>query len=105
MLCFVKSLSWLIVETCGSKLSNSFYRNIVRKIVSCDMGLSLNSFFFLLFISSVIDWLSPKNDGLFGGGRLDIMKSAANGELSSESCNKYKCEQPISHDFVANKKE
>ena len=57
------------------------------------------------YLCSVIDWLSPKNDGLFGGDRLDIMKSAANGELSSESCHKYKCEQPISHDFVANKKE
>ncbi len=55
--------------------------------------------------SRVIDWLSPKNDGLFGGDRLDIMKSAANGELSVESCDKYKCEQPISHEFVSNKKE
>jgi len=40
-----KNLPWLVIETCGSKLSfyrNIFlskYRNIVCKNISCDMGL------------------------------------------------------------------
>ncbi len=37
---FVKSLSWLDIETCVSKLSKYFYRNIVYKNVSCDVGLN-----------------------------------------------------------------
>jgi len=44
MLCFYKSLPWLVIETYGSKLSNitiSFYLNIVCKYVLCDMGLKV----------------------------------------------------------------
>ena len=52
-------------------------------------------------LSSVIDWLSPKNDGLFGGDRLEIFKKASSGEESSDFCSAYVCAQPISHDFVA----
>jgi hypothetical protein len=54
-----------------------------------------------LTLFSVIEWLSPKNDGLFGGGRIDILKRASNGELGPDACHAYNCSQPISHDFVA----
>ena len=53
----------------------------------------------------MIDWLSPKNDGLFGGNRLDIMKKAAAGELDKNSCSEYTCQQPISHEVVVNQDE
>ena len=58
-----------------------------------------------IFFARVIDWLSPKNDGLFGGNRLDIMKKAASGELDNNACAAYTCQQPISHDVVVNKDE
>jgi hypothetical protein len=50
---------------------------------------------------SVMEWLSPKNDGLFGDGRVDILKRASNGELGPGACHAYNCSQPISHDFIA----
>jgi len=40
VLCFVKSLPWLAIETFVLKLSISYYRNIVCKNVSCDVGLA-----------------------------------------------------------------
>jgi len=54
VLCFVKSSPWLVIGTYVSKKSISFYRNIVCKNVSCDVGLTNNFYIFAVKLGHFI---------------------------------------------------
>ena len=51
--------------------------------------------FFLILFFSVVEWLAPEH-GLLGYGRMTILKQAASGKYTMESCKKYMCNPPAS---------
>ena len=49
----------------------------------------------LFFRCSVVEWLAPEH-GLLGYGRMTILKKAATGQSTMETCKKYRCNPPPS---------
>jgi len=50
MLCFVKSLPWLGIEIYVSNITISFYRNIVCKNATYDVGLNMQQLYSLKIV-------------------------------------------------------
>ena len=63
----------------------------VAAVTSFGIVIDWNGFFYY----SVVEWLAPEH-GLLGYGRMAILKKAASGVSTMETCKKYRCNPPPS---------
>lgn len=68
--------------------------NCMDRIV-CELGTKASNIPHKNLFYSVVEWLAPEH-GLLGYGRMTILKQAASGKYTMESCKKYACNPPAS---------
>jgi len=68
--------------------------NCMDRIV-CELGVKASNIPHKNMFYSVVEWLAPEH-GLLGYGRMTILKQAASGKYTMESCKKYMCNPPAS---------
>jgi len=68
--------------------------NCMDRIV-CELGVKASNIPHKNLFYSVVEWLAPEH-GLLGYGRMTILKQAASGKYTMESCKKYMCNPPAS---------
>lgn len=68
--------------------------NCMDRIV-CELGVKASNIPHKNMFYSVVEWLAPEH-GLLGYGRMTILKQAASGKYTMESCKKYTCNPPAS---------
>jgi len=68
--------------------------NCMDRIV-CELGVKASNIPHKNLFYSVVEWLAPEH-GLLGYGRMTILKQAASGKYTMESCKKYTCNPPAS---------
>jgi len=68
--------------------------NCMDRIV-CELGVKASNIPNKNLFYSVVEWLAPEH-GLLGYGRMTILKQAASGKYTMESCKKYTCNPPAS---------
>lgn len=68
--------------------------NCMDRIV-CELGTKASNIPHKNLFYSVVEWLAPEH-GLLGYGRMTILKQAASGKYTMESCKKFACNPPAS---------
>lgn len=63
--------------------------------IVCELGVKASNIPHKNLFFSVVEWLAPDH-GLLGYGRMTILKQAATGKFTMESCKKYTCNPPAS---------
>jgi len=63
--------------------------------IVCELGVKASNIPHKNMFYSVVEWLAPEH-GLLGYGRMTILKQAASGKYTMESCKKYMCNPPAS---------
>jgi len=63
--------------------------------IVCELGVRASNIPHKNLFFSVVEWLAPEH-GLLGYGRMTILKKAATGESTMETCKKYRCNPPPS---------
>jgi len=63
--------------------------------IVCELGVRASNIPHKNLFFSVVEWLAPEH-GLLGYGRMAILKKAASGVSTMETCKKYRCNPPPS---------
>jgi len=63
--------------------------------IVCELGVKASNIPHKSLFFSVVDWLAPEH-GLLGYGRMTILKQAAEGNYSMDTCRKFVCNPPAS---------
>jgi len=63
--------------------------------IVCELGVKASNIPHKNLFFSVVEWIAPEH-GLLGYGRMTILKQAAEGNYSMNSCRKFVCNPPAS---------